>query len=68
MKFYVVASPAGERLGCETSMKAVEQLAWSYGYTVDDVEVTPMHVEVSAENIRRLLGGLGGYANPAAEL
>lgn len=62
MKFYVIQTTGGETVGCETSLKAAKAYAERWGYSPNEVEIEAVEVAVTAENVRRLLGNLGGYA------
>lgn len=63
MKFYVVKSDMGEIIGCEFSRRDAKQYAEMVGWHPSEVEIEAVEVAVNAENVRRLLGNLGGYAS-----
>jgi hypothetical protein len=62
MKFYMVSNEVGETLGCELTLSRAIQLAADYGMTRDEANIDAVEVPVTAETVRRLLGGSGGYA------
>ena len=64
MKFWLIEDKTGEILGCELTKRAAEETARSFGCTEGEYSVSSIEVEVTADNVRRLLGGLGGYAKP----
>lgn len=66
MRFWTIEADGGT-IGCELSKKAAKATAESYGYTADDYTLTWVDIEVNAENVRRLLGNLGGYAKNSGE-
>lgn len=60
MRFYIVEDDTGAPVACELTRAEADTRAAElcpFGHTVVMVEVP-----VTAESIRRLLGGLGGYA------
>jgi hypothetical protein len=59
MRFYVIED-SGETIGCELTLAAAHDRAASRAS--GEYEITALEVPVTAESIRRLLGGLGGYA------
>lgn len=59
MKFYVVQDSEGSPLGCETSLGRARNL----GNVEDGYQITRVECRVSAETIRLMLGGRGGYAD-----
>jgi len=61
MKLYVVESFTGVTLGAFTTLKEAVTRGWE---TVnDEFEIYAIDVDVTAENIRRLVGNVGAYAN-----
>jgi hypothetical protein len=62
MKFYMVSNDVGETLGCELTLSRAVQLAADYGLKRDEAKIDAIDVPVTAETVRRLLGGSGGYA------
>ncbi len=62
MKFWIVEGPGGEMLGCETSKRKALEFGASLGVPREDLRAFWIEVDVTAENVRRLLGGHGGYA------
>jgi hypothetical protein len=62
MKFYLLTNNVGETLGCELTVSRAVQLAADYGLKRDEANIDAMEVPVTAETVRRLLGGSGGYA------
>ena len=63
MKFYLIENEGCETLGCELTKKAAYERAAAYGYKKNEVEIEVLDIDVTAENMRRILGGEGGYAN-----
>lgn len=62
MKFFVIEHSNGETVGCELKRKDAVKRAEAYGLKPDEYTIDTVEVEVTADNIRRLLGNLGGYA------
>lgn len=62
MRFWIVDGPGGETLGCELTKRAAQEAGRSMGFDNQHLTVRWVDVEVCSDNIRRLLGGLGGYA------
>jgi hypothetical protein len=58
-----LTNDVGETLGCELTLSRAIQLAADYGMTRDEAKIDVMEVPVTAETVRRLLGGSGGYAH-----
>lgn len=63
MKFYTIETESGETIGCELTKKAAIYFAAERGYSKDEIDIECVDVAVNAETVRRLLGGVGGYAN-----
>jgi len=59
MKFWIISDEGGQTVGCEFTKAAAMREGWNLA---DRGTVNMVEVEVSAENMRRLLGNLGGYA------
>ena len=59
MRFYIISSK-GETVGCEMTLRSAKDLAKEWQLT--ETTITLVDVAISAENIRRLLGDLGGYS------
>jgi len=65
MKFYVVKSPEGETVGCESTMAKARALIREIA-TQDETDewcVVTIDARVTAETIIRLLGHTGGFAH-----
>lgn len=62
MKFFVIEHNHHGIVGCELTKKKAIEAMQSRGYTKDEYTIEAQEVEVTSENIRRLLGNLGGYA------
>jgi hypothetical protein len=58
MIFYICTDTAGHDFDCFTSLAEAKKLVGSTG----GGEVVAVDVPVTAETIRKLLGGYGGYA------
>lgn len=67
MRFYIV-EVRGETVGCETLLRAAHAKGVLYAGKSGEYTVTAVDVEVTAENMRRLLGNVGGYASACAEV
>lgn len=67
MKFWIAEGPGGETLGCETSKRKALEFGASFGIPRDEMRAYWIEVDVTAENVRRLLGGHGGYAKAQGE-
>jgi len=65
MIFYTITARNGETLGATTSAKEARKTARSNG---ELNVVTRMEIPVTAESIRLLLSGYGGYATDSKEV
>jgi hypothetical protein len=61
MKFYLIKNELGEITGCEMTLKRAKAEMHEGG------EIEAIEVAVTAENIRRLLSGEGGYADSPSD-
>lgn len=62
MRFYLIETDAQGTLGCEMTRKAARETAARLGLAESEVSITWIEVDVTADNVRRLLGQIGGYA------
>ena len=63
-KYYVVeTSCEGEVVGCECTLDDAHDLARSFNFGPHDYQILCLDVRLTRDNVRRLLGGLGGYAD-----
>lgn len=67
MRFYIVEVD-GETVACETLLRAAHAEGVFYAGESGDYTVTAVDVDVTADNIRRLLGNLGGYAGSTQQV
>ena len=63
MRYYVIRTEDYQNLGCEFTRKEAFARAAAWGYKPSEVFLEPMDIDVTAENIRKMLGGEGGYAS-----
>ena len=64
MKFYICEDHQGNTFDCKTKLSEAkhEVLVRIGRCEIDHGRITVVDMEVSAENVRRLLGNVGGYA------
>ncbi|NCV08766.1 MAG: hypothetical protein EBW51_09315 [Actinobacteria bacterium] len=60
MRFYIIESREGSALGAYTTLR--EAVAEGRAMLGDEFEICGMDIDVTAENIRRLVGNMGAYA------
>jgi hypothetical protein len=66
MKFYVITNlDGGETAGCELTLNAAKREAQSF---LDYFSIDCIDVAVTADNVRRMLGNIGGYARDSREV
>ena len=64
MKFWTIETKATEEvIGCEMTKKAAVEAAAKMGFDRSEIILSTHEVAVTAENIRRLLGNIGGYCD-----
>lgn len=68
MKFWIIYDERESVVGCELTKRAATEKANEMGYGSGEFSLEWIEVEVTAENIRRLLGQLGGYAKSQGEI
>ena len=61
MKFWIIEN-VGETMGCYLTKREALQQGKACGVPAENMRVFWVDVDVTAENIRRLLGQHGGYA------
>jgi hypothetical protein len=64
MRFWLIEDKVGSVVGCELTRREAHETAAAFGVAIEEFIVSPLDVDVTADNVRRLLGGLGGYAKP----
>lgn len=60
MRFYIVESLEGISLGAYATLR--QAVAEGRAILNDEFEIRGMDIDVTAENIRRLVGNMGAYA------
>jgi hypothetical protein len=61
MIFYQISSHTDGVIGCELSKTNAHITAQQMGYPKGNYALIKLYVSVNTENMRRLIGNLGGY-------